>query len=103
MPELAADLAAVSEALFIDADSTVEPGVWTVNEILAGTAESGTHSFTPMGLLTLAQALYGQAPRARMIRIGAACFDHGEEITPAVARTIDEVVAYVRDGTATSR
>jgi hydrogenase maturation protease len=96
-PELAADLAAADEALFIDADSTVEPGAWTVTELLPCQASAITHSCTPQMLLALARVLYGQAPRALLIRIGASQFGYGQDVTPCVSRAVDEVVAYVRE------
>jgi hydrogenase maturation protease len=52
-----------------------------------------THHATPESLLAGAQALYGHTPEATLYTIPGRSFETGEELSPAVRRAVNELVA----------
>ena len=95
-PELADDIAAAAQVVFIDAYAADENGARLRVERL-GDGDVGCaqgHRSDPASLLTLASRLNGRAPEAWVVAIPAYCFDAGEAISHATAQRIDEVVAW---------
>ncbi len=78
-PELAERLAAVDLAVFIDASVGVPPGDVAVVRLGAGAAGQGglVHHVDPAQLLVLARQLYGRAPEAFLVTVGAASTELG--------------------------
>ena len=71
-PELAERLAGVDVVVFADAATAQEPGSVVVTELQPGAEPTAlAHSADPQALLGLARALYGRAPRAWLVAIGA--------------------------------
>jgi len=84
-PELAALLAESGHAIFLDAVAGDEPGTLRATPVEhCDLSSSGMHHFEPGNLLALAQAIYGQAPRATLITATARSFHHGPEICAEV-------------------
>lgn len=86
-PEMAEDVAGAAAVLFIDASCDIPPGAVDCREVEptpAGAPRSFTHHMKPDTLLALARDLFGRAPRAWLITAGAADFECGERLTPAV-------------------
>ena len=122
-PELAAELAVVQRVLFLDAwlePSSAHPrprllklqelgapdGPGCSLQVWAGATPWGgaSHGLSPQVLLTLSQALYGQAPRAQQLLLPAHGFGHGEGISPALAGRLGEarrlIEAWIAAGSA---
>ena len=102
-PELAEPLARAARAVFVDASVTVPPGVLEIRaletqEAPASMTESLTHHLEPTHLLALARALYGRAPQATLITVGAVNLSHTEHLSPEVKAMIPEALeAIARD------
>lgn len=105
-PEMAEAVSGASEVLFLDAVAAGEPGTWSA----AGVAPSGeenlsalVHHLTPAALIALAQALYGAAPRGRIVTVVGEDFGYGETLSAAVEAALPDVRRYIvdflRDGT----
>ncbi len=106
-PELAEPLSHAARAVFVDASVMVPPGVleiraWVNHEREpASMAQSFTHHLTPAHLLALARTLYGRAPQATLITVGAVNLSHAEHLSPEVKAMIPgalEAIARDVDG-----
>jgi hydrogenase maturation protease len=98
-PELADDVARASRVVFIDASVDAPPGCVGVVAVVpgAGTAGSGfTHQCDPGALLALAALVYGRAPAAWLVTVGAADFECEERLSPAVAAAVPDLVDRAR-------
>jgi hydrogenase maturation protease len=96
-PELAERLAAVDLAVFVDASVGVLAGSVGVVRLGAGAAGQGAlvHHVDPAKLLALAGRLYGCAPVAFLVTIGAASTELGEGLSQSVAAAVPDVVAAI--------
>ena len=95
-PELADDIAAAAQVVFIDAYAADERGArLRIERIGDGDmSRAQGHRGDPAALLDLARRLNGRVPEAWVVGIPAYCFDAGEVISRATAQRIDEVVAW---------
>ena len=97
-PELADDIAAAAQVVFIDAYAADECGArLRIERIGDGDGDMSRaqgHRGDPAALLDLARRLNGRVPEAWVVGIPAYCFDAGEAISRATAQRIDEVVAW---------
>jgi hydrogenase maturation protease len=104
-PELAASLAEVAFAVFLDAIEGAEPGILTVAAVehckLAPSATA--HHFEPGTLLALAKAVYGKSPEAVLITATARSFEHGEEMSPEVRQAAAQAAEAVASLAAAGR
>lgn len=95
-PELASDVSQASTVLFVDAAQTGIPG-----EIVAAPIKPEfqsslfTHDFSPGGILSVAQKLYGKCPEAFAISLCGVCFDHGEQLSAIVTENLPRLTAQV--------
>jgi hydrogenase maturation protease len=96
-PELAERLAAVDLAVFVDATVGVPRGSVVVARVTAGAAGQGAlvHNVDPAQLLALASQLYGRAPEAFLVTVGAASMELGEGLSPPVAAIVPNAVAAI--------
>jgi hydrogenase maturation protease len=98
-PELS-EIASHSESLiFIDAASFPSgiPGEMRVAEIRSESADrtdaaSFSHVLTPQTVITLTDALYGIKPRALVVTVTGANFDHGESLSPPVEAALPVLI-----------
>lgn len=90
-PEMAEDVAANEFVLFLDAAAGRAAGKIETATITphAGPA-TFAHHLDPAMLLSAAMELYGSAPPAQLLTIGAAAFELGEQLSPAIARRLPE-------------
>lgn len=104
-PEHGEHLARVKQAIFVDAsvDTSVDaPGEVHLRPLEpAATARVNAHAVSAATLLAIARDIFGRAPRAWSLTIPASDFSFGEELTPAVAGSVEKavarIVAFVRD------
>ncbi len=61
----------------------------------AGSA-SLTHSLSPQAVLLYAERLFGHVPRAAVVTVGGAAFDHGDELSPEVLRAVPKAARRIR-------
>ncbi len=98
LPELAERIAGVTLAVFVDAEAGREPGRIVVARVQAAAQLSADliHHVDPAALLFLASRLYGHAPEAHLVAVGAASFDLGAPLSQTVAAALPHVIATVR-------
>jgi len=93
-PELMEPISRAARVIFIDACEGAVPGEISGRAIVPSTAATRfTHHATPEGLLAGARALYGRAAEATVVAVAGAEFSLSSGLSPAVARSLDGVVA----------
>jgi hydrogenase maturation protease len=105
-PELAEAIADTRAVIFVDASIELQPGEIKVSLVLPDTFSPAgiSHHMKPSALLATASELFGQAPQAKTVAIGAASLEMGMHLTPpvldAVSRALKaiekEVAAYLK-------
>jgi hydrogenase maturation protease len=105
-PELAETIAETRAVIFVDASVDLKPGEVKVSTVLPDrfSPDGITHHMKPSALLATASELFGQAPPAKAVVIGAASFDFGMQLTPevrgAITRALNlvekEIAAYLK-------
>ena len=101
-PELAETVSRFQRVIFVDAASSPQgfPGEVRVEDLgRKGSTDSATYSHTlsPHAVLRLAETLYGATPRAWSVTVTGQNFDHGEELSPAVAAALPDLVARIEE------
>jgi hydrogenase maturation protease len=89
-PEMAEAVADTQAVIFVDASVDVPPGQVSVSSVAPDQFSPAiiTHSLKPSALLATASELFGQAPPAKAVVIGAASFDIGMNLTPEVRTAV---------------
>ncbi|HWR13795.1 MAG TPA: hydrogenase maturation protease [Terriglobales bacterium] len=89
-PELAEAVADTREVIFVDASVELKPGDVRISSVKPDQFSPAgfTHSMKPSALLATASELFGQAPPAKAVAIGAASFDIGMTLTPEVRAAV---------------
>jgi hydrogenase maturation protease len=83
-----------AHVIFIDASISGRPGkVHRIPLRPAPVCSRFTHQATPESLLAGAQSLYGHTPEATLYTIPGGSFETGRQLTPAVRRAVNELVA----------
>ena len=94
VPELAERLAAEERVVFIDARADLAPG--DVQIVPVDGESASTHWCSPGWLLRLALEVYGKAPEAVLIGIGAESFDLGASLSAAAQQGLEKALAQIR-------
>ena len=101
-PELAEDVSAADLVVFVDASvEGTAPGAVVATEIDPGggaawaAGQAWSHHLDPAGLVAMAEALYGHAPPATVVRVGACDLDAGTDLSPVVGRAMPDVLSAV--------
>jgi len=96
-PELAEPASRARAVIFVDARADAEAGTVSCEPVMpgAGTA-SLTHSLSPQAVLLYAERLFGHVPRAAVVTVGGATFDHGDELSPEVLRSVPKAARRIR-------
>ena len=108
LPEMSMDLAEVTLAVFVDADSAGLPGSIEIHPIdparaaredadARGEPGASSHHVGGGELVALAATLMGRAPEAVAVGIGVADLGMGEGLSPAVEAALPRVVDIVAD------
>lgn len=95
--ELAGLISGFQQVILVDAAKGMNPGAVDCCEVTPDpvAAQSMLHYMTPEALLTSALALYGIAPRTRLVTIVGGDFTVGEGLTPEVAAAIPDAVERI--------
>lgn len=96
-PELAEAIADTRAVIFVDASVDLKPGEVQIKPVAPDrfSPAAFTHSLKPSALLAAASELFGQAPPAKVVVIGAASFDLGMQLTPEVQRAVKTALKMV--------
>ncbi|HLK47023.1 MAG TPA: hydrogenase maturation protease [Bryobacteraceae bacterium] len=102
-PELAETLSIASLALFVDANAIREPGRIWVGAVPEADQPVFEHHPSPAVLLRLAREVYGRAPEALLVAIGAASYEIGaglsRPVQHAIRRTVGAISCFARHET----
>ena len=84
--------------MFVDATVGVPPGNVAVVRLGAGAAGQAAlvHHVDPAQLLVLAAELYGRAPEAFLVTVGAASTELGEGLSQLVSAAVPNAVAAIQ-------
>ena len=94
LPELMEPISRAARVIFIDASVSGRAGKFSRIPLRPGPACSRfTHYTTPESLLAGSQSLYGHTPEATLYTIPGSFFEPSQELTPAVRRAVDDLVA----------
>lgn len=106
MPEMAQDIAAADQVVFIDASICGGAPGEVIHGELAPADELDSslgHHITPQVLLAIAWALYGRCPQAHLFTVVGRDFDHGVGLSEPVARGLARLQDILRLHTLTER
>jgi hydrogenase maturation protease len=93
-PELMEPISRAAHVIFIDAAASGTAGKIHRIPLRPAPACAGfTHHATPESLLAGAQSLYGHTPEATLYTIPGHSFETGQDLSPAVRRAVNELVA----------
>jgi hydrogenase maturation protease len=96
-PELAEVSSHAAAVIFLDAAAKGTPGQVICEPVGTETSDSRfSHHLTPAAVMTLSRQLYGANPQAFVVSLCGECFDHGEELSPAVVAALPEFVGAVK-------
>jgi hydrogenase maturation protease len=96
LPELLDDLHAARVVIFVDASVNGQPGSVAVTAVQPSPdGPASSHQIGPAVLLAMGVELYGRIPPAHLITITGQDFGFHEQLSPAVRKTIAEVVRQV--------
>jgi hydrogenase maturation protease len=88
---------AAEQVIFIDASVQGEPGFLKCETVMPDTPQNLiSHQFDAPTLLAAVQALYGVCPKGVVVSVTAGMFDFVEELSPAVAARLPELVKQVQ-------
>jgi hydrogenase maturation protease len=97
VPELAEPVSGARAVIFVDARAEAAPGSVSCDAVTPGAGTSPlTHALTPPAVLLYADRLFGQAPRAAVVTIGGAAFDHGDELSPEALQAVPKAARRIR-------
>jgi hydrogenase maturation protease len=94
-PELAEPISQAHQVIFVDAHAGVPAGQITIQPIQPR-ASAAIHRFDPETLLAWSRQIYGHAPEAILIGIGAESFGLGEGLSPQARRAAREALRAIR-------
>jgi len=99
-PEVAAEMAAFEDVIFVDA-YLAHPGAGVnVSEVTPQpAAKTGllAHHLSPAGLLSLCRKLYGETPRCRVVAVPAFDLTLGEGLSPRTRTAAELAVRLICD------
>jgi hydrogenase maturation protease len=95
-PELAEEIAAAREVVFLDAHAGLKPGEIAIERLSARpSATALEHHASPTGLLRITQRAYGAEPMAWLIGLGGSDFEFSEHLTPAVLIAVERAIEEI--------
>jgi hydrogenase maturation protease len=98
MPELAETISRVDRVIFIDAAANQPAGYLSCRVVEPGESNRlMAHHLSPEGLLALSRRLFARCPQAHLLTVGGADFGHREDLSPAVERACEKLVAHLQE------
>ncbi|MFN7913916.1 MAG: hydrogenase maturation protease [Vicinamibacterales bacterium] len=95
VPELAAQVAAATQVVFVDASRGDRPGAVHCGPVRADGPVREGHILTPMALMALTRAAFGWEPPAWLVTIEGRAFDIGSPISEVVAAAVPGAIEQV--------
>lgn len=91
-PELAEPVSRARRVIFIDSSVELAAGEVRREALSEGTGPVLEHTASPGAVLRLARQVYGTAPEAQLISIGAQSFELGRPLSDPVRRAIQRLL-----------
>lgn len=96
-PDLAEPISSAGRVIFVDAAVDLQAGAIGIRDLTPDASRRPTtHHLEPAAVLALSTTLYGRAPSATLVTIGAAQFDEVDRLSEPVHQAIGEVVVVLR-------
>lgn len=96
-PELAAELAQVDLAIFVDARQSMDKNAVEVRSLKpSNSIKLKSHFSNPETLLSLTQALFGNCPQAWWVVVPGTNFGLGECLSPLAKQGIEQSLKQIR-------
>lgn len=96
-PEMAEDISGSELVIFLDAAHGDEPGTVLCRQVHADALFGYTHDVTAEALVSAAEQLYGEVPKAFSITLSGFSFDMGSRLSRAAQLHLPEVVRQARE------
>lgn len=97
-PELAAELAQVDLAIFVDACQSADKSAVEVHSLEpSNSVDFKSHFSNPEAILGLTQALFGKCPQARWVIVPGTNFELGESLSPLAKLGIKQALKQIRN------
>lgn len=111
LPELAEVISHIDLLVFLDARAGGEPGTIEVSEVIPAESKGGVffHTMTMETLLSAARALFGRAPKAKLISVAGESFEFFAHLSPKIEAALPLLLERLRevihsvDGASSSR
>ena len=96
-PELAEPASRARAVIFVDARADAPAGTVSCEPVEPGTGSAPlTHALSPQAVLLYAERLFGHVPRAAVVTVGGAEFDHGEQLSPEALHAVPKAARRIR-------
>ncbi|NJK55765.1 MAG: hydrogenase maturation protease [Pleurocapsa sp. SU_5_0] len=96
-PELAAELAQVDLAIFVDAYQCADPDVVKIHPLKPSSSiQFKSHFSDPEALLSLTQALFGKCPQAWWVIVPGISFELSDRLSPLAKQGIKQASQQIR-------
>ncbi|MDJ0651213.1 MAG: hydrogenase maturation protease [Xenococcaceae cyanobacterium MO_188.B19] len=97
-PELAADLAEVDLAIFVDAGETPDTDTVKLHSLKPlDSTELRSHFSDPRAILSLTQAIYGKCPPAWWVIVPGVDFQLGDRLSPVAQEGISQALIHIKN------
>jgi hydrogenase maturation protease len=96
-PELAEPASRARAVIFVDARADAQPGTVSCEPVEPAVGSTSLiHSLSPQAVLLYAERLFGHVPRAAVVTVGGAAFDHGEGLSPEALQAVPRAARRIR-------
>ena len=97
VPELAEPVSRARAVVFVDARADAPAGTVSCEPVRPGAGSAPlTHNLSPQAVLLYAERLFGHVPRAAVVTIGGAAFDHGSALSPEALQAVPRAARKIR-------
>jgi hydrogenase maturation protease len=97
-PELAADLAEVDLAIFVDATPSVKGAKIELRSLnIIESTQIRSHFSDPCALLSLTQAIYGKSPQGWWLIVPGINFELGDSLSPVAEKGVSQAVTQIKN------
>ena len=96
-PEMAEDISGSELVIFLDAAHGDEPGTVRCRQVRADALLGYTHDVTAEALVSAAEQLYGEVPKAFSITLSGFSFEMGSKLSRAAQLHLPELVRRTRE------
>ncbi len=97
LPEMAATLAVVEQAIFVDAQADQTVTCLELHRLQPQAPSRGWHHLDPTALLALSQQLYGRCPPAYGLWLPVTSFEFGEQLSLRGQASVEQALVKIQE------